>query len=313
MKRTLEQLDAVKGWFFASDRAVFRWVLEFQRDHEISGDLLELGCYLGKSAILLGSLCAPNEKFTVLDLFEGPAGDPANTREMAGSYSTLTKRAFEENYLSFHDELPEVIVGLSSGVVDHVAEQSCRFVHVDASHLYEHVRGDIQAANVLLVPDGVVALDDYRSEHTPGVACAVWEAVLTCGLKPLWLTEAKFYGTWGDPTVYRESMWSWIQNNKDAWGEYQQIAGHEVIRMKVKAASNANSSSLPVDAIRRGHDITTAEEPAQAPATSAATPSSEGSLPPSQDAPSRRILQDLTPPAITRGIARLRERLGTDR
>lgn len=174
-------LDEVKGWFFAADQLLFDWLLTRQKGLAEAGDLLEVGAYLGKSAIFTGSYLRPGERFTVCDLFDAPADDSANGAEMAKSYSTLTRRAFEANYLSFHDELPTVLQGLSSMVPGQVADGSCRFVHVDASHLYEHVHADIATARAALKPYGVVVLDDFRAEHCPGVAAAAWQAVTSGG------------------------------------------------------------------------------------------------------------------------------------
>ena len=48
--------------------------------------------------------------------------------------------------------------------------------------------------------DGVVAFDDYRTAHAPGVAAASWGAVLNQGLRPFAVTARTMYGTWGDPS-----------------------------------------------------------------------------------------------------------------
>ena len=82
--------------------------------------------------------------------------------------------------------------------VDHADEKSCRFIHIDASHLYKHVREDTSNARKLIQDDGIVVFDDYRTKHTIGCAAAVWEAVVNDGFKPICLTEWKLYGTWGD-------------------------------------------------------------------------------------------------------------------
>ena len=167
------ELRDVPGWFPPLDQMLFSWFLQRQ---EKPGDLLELGAYMGKSAILLGQHLRDGERFTVCDLFGGEAPDGANRAETTKSYASLTRQAFERNYLSFHDALPRVIEGPTSVVPGEVAPDTCRFVHIDASHLYEHVHGDIGAAREILLPDGIVVLDDFRSEHTPGVSVAVWEA-----------------------------------------------------------------------------------------------------------------------------------------
>jgi len=201
--------DDVPGWFFRADREVFAWLLARQTEAGTTGDLLELGAYLGRSAILLGSHLQPGENFTVCDLFDSDAPDDDNTAEMTMSYrETLTRKAFEANYLAFHEQLPAIVQAPTSVLADgRIPADSCRFVHVDASHLYEHVAGDILVARDALAKDGVVALDDYRAPHTPGVAAAVWEAVFVHGLKPVLLTPEKFYGTWGDAeAVTRELL-----------------------------------------------------------------------------------------------------------
>jgi hypothetical protein len=99
---------------------------------------------------------------------DSEVADDANSAETGKSYSTLTRSAFEANYLSFHNELPVVIQGPTSIIGSKVAPGSCRFVHIDASHLYEHVRGDIVAVRDLVLPSGILALDDYRAGRCGG-------------------------------------------------------------------------------------------------------------------------------------------------
>ena len=45
----------VKGWFWPADQLLFDWFLKRQeKTPEQFGDLLELGAYLGKSAMFIG-------------------------------------------------------------------------------------------------------------------------------------------------------------------------------------------------------------------------------------------------------------------
>ncbi|MDG4861399.1 class I SAM-dependent methyltransferase [Streptomyces sp. T-3] len=232
-------LADVKGWFFPADQLLFDWFLARQQTRGERGDLLELGAYMGKSAIFMGGYLQDGETFTVCDLFDSPAPDDPNSKEMNRSYATLTRRAFEANYLSFHEELPKILQGPSSVVTDHVAENSCRFAHIDASHLYEHVHGDIEAAAQLLSPDGIVVLDDFRAEHCPGVAAATWGAVATTGLKPLCITGTKFYGTWGSAyDEIHEKLVQMLKQRKDLWHGVEQVAGHSMIRIDGKKAKS---------------------------------------------------------------------------
>jgi hypothetical protein len=294
--RPPRRLDDVPGWFPVLDQVLFEWFLSRQESAGTRGDLLEVGVYMGKSAIFVGRHRRPGEKYTVCDLFEGDAPDAANRAESTKSYSALTRRVFEENYLSFHDELPRVLQGPSSLVPAEVEPRSCRFVHIDASHLYEHVHGDIGAAHDLLLPDGIVVLDDFRSEHTPGVSIATWEAVLNRGLRPVCLSTQKLYGTWGDPEPVQEELLAMIRERTDCHLSIQEAAGHRIIRLKSKGMQ------APDFPPARHAEALPEPTPPQTPATPA----------PARPAPRRttggvrRIAADLLPPLVTRAIRRAR-------
>jgi len=178
-------LDDVPGWLSPVDRDLIRLLTDWQVRTQPPGDLVEFGVYLGKSAIVIGEAVQPGETFTVCDLFGGDPADAANERENQASYSTLTRRKFESNYLRFHRSLPVVLEMSTADAAKKLAPSSVRFLHVDASHLYEHVSYDVDAARDMLRPDGLVVFDDFRAKHTPGVAAAVWEAMFTKGLRPI--------------------------------------------------------------------------------------------------------------------------------
>lgn len=207
--------DDIPGWFYPIDQAGFAWTLDFQNKAAPPGDLLELGVFKGKSAILMGQKLRPGERFTVCDLFEDLAdwdGSHQTERNFFGNKS-LTRTAFEKNYRAFHAQLPHIVQGPTGKICEHVAPESCRFVHIDASHVYDNVREDTASARVLLQENGVVVFDDYRKPETLGTAAAVWEAILNEGLKPIFATDAKLYATWGDPAPLQREI---IQRARDS-------------------------------------------------------------------------------------------------
>ena len=228
----------IKGWFFWGDRVLFDAILSSQ---SAPGTLLEIGAYLGRSAVIVGDHLRPGERFVVIDLFGSDAELGSSAEEIANraenkySYATLTRTQFERNYLALHDELPEVIQAPSSAVTDHVAPGSARFVHVDASHLYPQVAQDIRNVRTLLQPDGVVVLDDYSNPNTPGVAAAAWEAVACGGLIPFAVTQHKLYGTWGDPAKHLDTVRAFVAGEDGINGSEQQVLGHTLLRLTVRA------------------------------------------------------------------------------
>ena len=204
-----EEIDSVVGHFLPIDVSLFRLLLDATADAR-PGDLAELGVLYGRSAVLIGSSRREGETFTVADLFGADPGDDHNAAENDSSYPGLTRAAFEENYRRLVGELPVVVEGLSHTIVDHARHGTHRFVHVDASHLHENVVRDIAAARILLAQEGVLVLDDIRTEHTPGVAAAAWQAVITSDLHPFAISPFKLYATFGDaaPWVSRVSQWA---------------------------------------------------------------------------------------------------------
>ncbi|MGW5784323.1 class I SAM-dependent methyltransferase [Streptomyces sp. NPDC003757] len=306
------ELNDVPGWFWPLDQVLFSWFLERQERLHTRGDLLELGAYLGKSAILLGHHLRDGETLTVCDLFGAEPPDAANRAEAAKSYSSLTRQAFERNYLSFHDTLPTVIQAPSSAVVDRVAPGSCRFVHVDASHLYEHVEGDIGAARELLGPDGIVVLDDFRSEHTPGVAVAAWEAVLNRGLRPVCLSSQKLYGTWGDPEPVQEELLAALRGREDIAVTVERAAGQRLVRTRARSKRlrppSLPSSRRPAPAAVPAPvpDAGRADAAPVPDRTAQARPPARAARPPAPRERTRRLALDLLPPLVTRAVRRHR-------
>ncbi|MBD3917013.1 class I SAM-dependent methyltransferase [Nocardioides hwasunensis] len=227
-----EDLDAIPGWFDAIDRELFRWFLGSGREISGPGHLVELGSYMGQSAVLIGDHLQDGETFTIIDLFEAPADDEANSQENSESYAGLSRQAFERYYRGVHPALPTVVQDFSERIVDHVEAASTRFMHVDASHLYEHVVLDIAAAKRLLATDGVVVFDDFRSGHTPGVAAAVWSAVATEGLRPIVVSPNKLYATWGEPAPYIDG----VATTSPWWtSEVQDVSGGRLLILSPRA------------------------------------------------------------------------------
>ncbi|MFI8361659.1 class I SAM-dependent methyltransferase [Streptomyces sp. NPDC085612] len=289
--------DEVKGWFSAYDQVLFDWFLTRQNSEGEPGDLLELGAFMGKSAIFLGRYLRPGEQFTVCDLFDSPATDDFNVAENRSSYPTLTRRGFETNYLAFHEALPTLIQAPTSVVADRVKPASCRFVHVDASHLYEHVVTDIASSRLVATPDAVVVFDDYRSEHCPGVAAAVWTAVVTGGLHPVCVSGSKLYATWGDPAPHQAALRAWLEERTDLWHGVDVIDGRPMVRIGDQGVV-APEAPQPLHPAPR-------EEPAPAPAPA---PPAAVRRP---GARWRKLAKDLLPPVVTRAIvARNRRRRG---
>jgi hypothetical protein len=177
----------VPGYFREVDFLLFEKLNELQRKRQVTGDVLEIGAFRGRSAILLGSLIGDNERLVVCDLFS----DRKSPRSSASP-----RELFERNYLRFHHDLPVILQCSSLELPARCEPQSFRLIHIDGGHSFDTVRADIANSKNLLAVRGIVALDDYLNRKFPGVAAAVWEAVAGGELIPICLSNAKMYATW---------------------------------------------------------------------------------------------------------------------
>jgi hypothetical protein len=257
---TIASYRDIRGWFTPIDHRVFTGLLAAQ-EQAAAGDLVEIGAFMGKSAVVIGAHRRDGERFVVIDLFgdlsllgQGEE-DQANKAENEGSYPRLTRQRFEENYLTIHEELPVVVQAPSSTIMDHVEPGTVRFVHVDASHLYAPVAEDCRSVRTMLRPGGVAAFDDWRNAKCPGVAAAIWESVAIGGLVPVAVTRNKLYAAHEGSEEVLSAVRHLVETDPGWWVVHEhQIMGHTVLGLDSVAAATrrrkARSARGPVAGTR---------------------------------------------------------------
>lgn len=144
-----------------------------------------------------------------------------------------------------------------------------------------------------------MVLDDFRSEHTPGVSVAAWEAVLNRGLRPICLSTQKLYGTWGDPEPLQEKLLAMIKERDDFGLSVQMAAGHRLIRTR-------SQGMKPPPFPRSRHYVEPVPEPVPAPVSAAGQASVRPAARGAGRSRTRRIALDLLPPVVTRAVRRSR-------
>lgn len=261
----------IPGWFRWRDVQLFVALLDAHADED--GVIVEIGSHLGRSAVVIGGHLGNADRFVVIDLFGADdlltesAHDRANDRERRGFFGNPTRHIFEANYRALHPQLPEIVQRPSREILDHVEPGSARFVHVDASHLYDQVAEDTRNAKVMLRPDGIVVFDDFRAVQAPGTAAAIWESVATDGLVPFATTESKLYGTWGDPAPHLATLREFAKRRGDMPHNDLVIKGHTVLRFKepktepLRTVTDADLTAF-TEVVRRQLDLQPVIRPA---------------------------------------------------
>lgn len=240
--RSHRALDDVRGWLAPVDAQVFALLLRIQAGSCVTGDVLEVGVYEGRSAIFLAKLLAPGERLVVCDLFGDVAPDGGNQAENQAQYPTLERRTFEENCRRHLGVQPVVYQCPSRELSRHLDAGRFRFVHLDGSHTYDVVRTDIETARALLGPGGVVAFDDYRSAHTPGVAAAAWGAVAAGTLSVLCATPSKLYAAFDHGASLDEIRAQLV--TLDVVVEEESVAGRPLLRVMPRVVVPRGSKGL---------------------------------------------------------------------
>ncbi|WP_158046529.1 class I SAM-dependent methyltransferase [Skermanella pratensis] len=176
----------VSGWFYGQDIVAFHTLNGIQMNAGIHGDICELGCFHGKSAIALSHLARPEERLHVYDTF----GD--------GYYES-----FRSNMARYAQGLEGRLVintmelsSLQAPPEDSLPRGTVRFLHIDAGHTHKDVINDLRNFAPLMAPGGIIALDDFYHHQFPGVATAGTEFMLSPEgqhLRPFAGTHYKLY------------------------------------------------------------------------------------------------------------------------
>ena len=211
------------GWLRRADFLLFQKINELQKERRLTGDLLEIGVFRGRSAILLGYLASEDEQLVLCDLFR--------TDFKSQNLPASPRQVFENSYLQFHSDLPKIMQCPSEEIAAHFKPKSFRFIHVDGGHSYDVVRTDVLTSRRLLQEGGVVVFDDYLNRKFPGVAAAVWGAVAEGDLIPICLTEGKLYGSWSPELLaLTTKLESWA-GEEALKTETISIKGRDVIKL----------------------------------------------------------------------------------
>lgn len=203
----LLRMKEIPGSFPHPNPKVFEAVGTVQRSRGIVGDTLEIGSYQGQSAIVLGFLLQTGETLHICDPFPTPSvDDPDFLPHTVDWYAAYSEDLLLQNYLRFLDTPPVIHAHSSLDLPGKLEDSTFRFIHLDGSHLAEVLRSDLALARSLITPDGVIAVNLYRSLGTLEVAAAVWPEVSGAALHAVVATESHLYLTTEPPVgdVQRE-------------------------------------------------------------------------------------------------------------
>lgn len=221
---------ALPGYFSVLDASLFSLVDAAQRSTGISGDLFEVGAFFGRSAVVLGQLARPGERVVVADIFDQGGNDESTIPARIVREGELpTVDQFSANYLRFHSELPEIVVGPSTSLdPEELGRGSFRLIHLDGAHDYESVVHDLALTQALAMAGAIVAFDDICNVDFPGTGAAIWPEVAAGRLRPL-IVGQKLYATWDLEHPVAEALTRLVQGRSGWEVESRRLGDFEAL------------------------------------------------------------------------------------
>jgi Methyltransferase domain len=235
---------SLPGWFGPLDAEMFLLADAAQRSAGVEGDLLEIGAYMGRSAVVLGQLQRPGQRFIVSDIF----GEAENNEESvlwrtSCEVQKPSVEQFSANYLRFHATLPEIRVGPSSSLdAGELGRKSFRLLHVDGAHDYENVAHDLSLTRELATAGAIIAFDDISQPAFPGIGAAIWPEVKDGRLRPL-IVGQKLYATWDVESPVADALLRLVEAEPDVGTDRCQLADFEALLVSDQALTDEGAAT----------------------------------------------------------------------
>jgi len=160
----------VQGWVGDRIPQILRFVRELHDGNNVEGDVIEIGVHHGKLFFMLAAISRDTERCIAVDLFE----DQQKNLDHSGKGSlAIFNRHLHELFPDFIPRVTAISADSMSltpvTVRERLGVKSARLMSVDGGHTVAHVVNDMQIAQELLVPGGVMLLDDFLGVHWPTV------------------------------------------------------------------------------------------------------------------------------------------------
>lgn len=177
------------GYFTYDDAVAFTLILSTQTAAGLTGDVLEIGSYHGRSTAFIARCVAPGERLIVCDTFEAATEDTYPEPPSPAALRSTLERLSPDTSPGQLD----IREGRSDAL--HLAGASLRFAHIDGGHTHDVALHDLRLVADHLAPGGVIAVDDYVHP--------VWREVTTA--VDQFLTESPKFRVMADVNRWAES------------------------------------------------------------------------------------------------------------
>lgn len=153
-----QRVNFNEDWY--KDDQIEKLVTQFNRVKGLEGDIVEIGCWEGKSTCALANVVHP-ETLIAVDSWNGDSDDHVTRKilkerdvfnQFIKNIGELTKRNVDVHKRDCFEFLSEY-----SGKI--------KFIHIDAAHDYDSVKRTIEMVKDKVVSGGIICGDDFVASH----------------------------------------------------------------------------------------------------------------------------------------------------
>lgn len=162
-----EGYDRVRGMSSRFAATICGHVIRRQSELGIAGHVAEIGTFEGRFFIAMALGLAPGERALGIDLFDWPNSGVLELLHGHCARNGLARERYEALKANSRALTPADILGRLGGPV--------RFFHIDGEHERESLTADLDLAQAVLHPQGIICLDDMLHPGYPLLLVAVHE------------------------------------------------------------------------------------------------------------------------------------------
>jgi len=151
------------GGLTVESAVIWDTMLSGQVNRAIRGSLAEFGTFKGFGAALLCAYLVDRELAWLVDIANCEPEASSRIAEVGGSHVLANVKFVQMDSMRLRQTHNEAVGG------------NCRFIHIDGEHSYDAVINDLTVAESWLIPQGVIAVDDFFNPSCAAITQAVFD------------------------------------------------------------------------------------------------------------------------------------------
>lgn len=190
--------EHIEGWVGDRVHQIVDFVRRDHDAHNIQGDIAEIGVHHGKLLYIMAAAARSDDAILAIDLF----GQQDLNIDHSGSGDRATFERYADDFFPDLKRQIKILEGDSmslraSDLRSLMKHDRIRLFSVDGGHNPEHVVNDLNIAQELIAPRGVIMLDDFFGYMWPSVTEGLFRYMSTANIRlaPFLIFQNKLFMT----------------------------------------------------------------------------------------------------------------------